>query len=97
MSKTWQKHFIFSLVCSTVMLPIMCLIYSSFKWDFMEDNMYGQFNQLFVSLSFWITVISITFFAILPDIVYSVFEISMNLRNYSKLIQNKNREKLLRA
>lgn len=97
MTKTWQRNFIFSLVASTAILPFFCLTYSSFKWNFMNDDMFGHYNSLFTSCAFWVTVFSVTFFAIIPDILYSVLETSMHLRNYSRLMEIRNRQKLVRG
>lgn len=95
MIKNWNRKFIFSMIGSLLCFPIFTLIYSSFKWSFPDDEMYGQYNNLFKSLSFWITIIVITFFAILPDILYSVLETSIRLRDFKQILKNKNKENLL--
>lgn len=97
MTKTWQRYFAISLAASILTLPFFCLIYSSFKWSFMGDDMFGHYNALFSSPSFWVTVFSVTFFAIIPDVLYSVLETSMHLRNYSRLMEIRNREKLVKG
>ncbi|KAI1285877.1 Phospholipid-transporting ATPase IF [Halotydeus destructor] len=77
-TRYWTVYSGASLFLSILALPAFCSLFSSFRWGILDDNMYGVYNALVLSWSFWLVTLIVIFLSLLPDFLITIVENTMN-------------------
>ena len=85
MIRKLKKYVAVSLLSTIVFTPGFCYIYNEYKWNMIDDNLYGQFTGLSTSITFWLILFLVTFSALLPDLLMCVTESSLRLYQLCKV------------
>lgn len=85
MARKFKRPLVLSLLSTIVAMPVFCFVYSGYKWNLIDDDLYGQFGQLCRSASFWLIALLVTFFALLPDLMVATCENSFLLHELARV------------
>ncbi|RWS10698.1 putative phospholipid-transporting ATPase IF-like protein [Dinothrombium tinctorium] len=89
MTRDWNIYFTSSVVTSLICVPIFLVVYTNFKWGFINDDLFGIYMPLLKSFAFWCSLMLVSTIALVPDVLYVVITNSINFNEFPSLIDRK--------
>lgn len=73
-ARYWNFYFGFAMLLSIFCVLAFSSVYTSYKWSILNDDLFGTYDELLKSLTFWFAIIIAPVITLLPDIVKLILE-----------------------
>lgn len=83
-ARYWNFYFGFAMLLSIFCVLAFSSVYTSYKWSILNDDLFGTYDELLKSLTFWFAIIIAPVIALLPDIVKLILENTLGDRSKKK-------------
>ena len=77
MTRYWSIYFVSCLILSFASLIGFMTLYSNFKWNILNDDLFGIYHEFLISPSFWLSFLLCPFVTLLPDVLILVLRNSL--------------------